>query len=542
MGHSPRGRGMSPDHGQRADATLRDYTRVLWRRKWLILLVTLLTPAAAFVMSKRQTPVYQASAQVLLSNQNLAATLSGVTAINEDPVRLAQTQADLARTPTVAALTITAAHATGLTPTRLLASSSVTPASNSDVLQFSVSNRNPALAESLATAYAGQYTVYRRQIDTAAIQRALGEAQQHLSQLKKDGSGNSALYAGLADKVQTLQTMAALQTSNASVVRTATSATQTAPKTARNTVLGLALGLILGIGLAFLWETLDTRIRSADEIASRLALPLLGRLPAPPRGVRSKNHLVAIDEPTNSNAEAFRVLRTNLELVNLDRQARTIMVTSAVEGEGKSTTVANLAVTLARAGRRVALVDLDVRRPFLHTFFDLSQEDGLTWVALGRMPLEKALVRVPISRTNSGPAEMPRSNGNGGGSIEGFLDVLPSGPIPPNPGEFINGAGVGNILRQLREQADVVLVDAPPLLGIGDALALSAHVDGLLVVTRLHTLRRSMLGELRRVLDACPTVKLGFVLAAAELEQGSGYGSYGTYYQPLHQGERAGVS
>ena len=119
-----------------------------------------------------------------------------------------------------------------------------------------------------------------------------------------------------------------------------------------------------------------------------------------------------------------------------------------------------------------------------------------------------------------------------------MLDVLPLGPIPPNPGEFAASAALARILQSLREQADLVLIDAPPLLDIGDALVLSSQVDALLLVTRLHILRRSMLAELHRLLEACPATKLGFVLAGAELEQGYGSGTYGPYYhRPQEQRE-----
>ena len=115
--------------------------------------------------------------------------------------------------------------------------------------------------------------------------------------------------------------------------------------------LGLALGLLLGLGLAFLREALDTHVRTADGVARRLGLPILGQIPQPPRSLRGSDRLAMLDRPETIYAEPFRILRTNLELVNLERPAKTIMVTSAVEGEGKSTTIANLAVATARAGR-----------------------------------------------------------------------------------------------------------------------------------------------------------------------------------------------
>ena len=121
-----------------------------------------------------------------------------------------------------------------------------------------------------------------------------------------------------------------------------------------------------------------------------------------------------------------------------------------------------------------------------------------------------------------------------------MLEVLTSGPMPPNPGEFATSKALADILHMLRERADIVLVDAPPLLHLGDALALSSQVDALVLITRLHTLRKSMLAELRRVLDASPAAKVGFVLAGAELEEGFGYGAYGAYgayYTPKEQKE-----
>jgi Mrp family chromosome partitioning ATPase len=290
---------------------------------------------------------------------------------------------------------------------------------------------------------------------------------------------------------------------------------------------------MIGIVLAFIWETLDTRVRKAEEIAEQLGLPLLARLPQPRRGLRNKNRLATIDDPNGAAAEAFRMLRTNLDFTNIDRAAKTIMVTSAVESEGKSTTIANLAVTLARGGRRVALVDLDLRRPYLDRFFDLQGAPGLTQVALGHVELDQALARIPIAVDHRAASHElnghQNGNGNGSGSpLEAILEVLPAGPIPPDPGEFSGSHAVEAILKELSGRADFVLVDAPPILHVGDAMALSAHVDGLIVVGRLKVVRRPMLAELRRLLAVAPATKLGVVVTGAQGEEGYGYGSY--YY------------
>ena len=217
------------------------------------------------------------------------------------------------------------------------------------------------------------------------------------------------------------------------------------------------------------------------------------------------------------------MLRTSIDFVNLDRGARVIMVTSALDREGKSTTIANLAVAFARTGRRVVLVDLDLRRPALARFFGLRGREGLTNVALGECSLDDAIKYVAVEPEGAGSSSV---NGNGGGAIEGVLELLLAGPPPPGASEFAASDAVGEILNELRERADLVLVDAPPLLQVGDAVTLTARVDALFVVTRLKTLRRPVLKELARVLEACPGEKLGFVLTGAKFEEGYGYAGY----------------
>ncbi|TMM11501.1 MAG: hypothetical protein E6F98_10760 [Actinobacteria bacterium] len=524
-------------------ATLRDYLHVLRRRKWLVLQAAVLVPAAAVAFSLHQQKLYQASAQVLLSSQNLANELTGTqqTGVSVQPDRVAQTQADVARVPAIAARVLRRVPGSGLTVQRFLSRSSVTTAANADVLTFEVVNRDPALARRLVNEYASSYTVYRRNLDTAAIHAALQNVNARVRQLVDAGGRGGALYASLVEREQTLATMQALQTSNAAVVQQAQGTSLVQPKTNRNAILGVLLGLVLGIAIAFLWEALDTRVRSAEEIGERLGgLPLLARVPVPSKRLRAKNQLVMLESPTGPQAETFRMLRTNLDFATLGRDARTIMVTSAVEREGKSTTIANLAVALARSGQRVVLVDLDLRRPFLHRFFDLDGP-GITQVALGRASLDEALTRVALSDAQSRVNAIGNGNGNGhGAAVRGILEVLASGPIPPDPGEFVRTAVLTEILEELRALADYVLIDAPPALHVGDAMALSTKVDGVLVVTRMQVVRRQMLSELDRQLASSPTPVLGFVVTAAGDDEGYGYGyGYGGYHaRPYEQSEK----
>jgi Mrp family chromosome partitioning ATPase len=228
-----------------------------------------------------------------------------------------------------------------------------------------------------------------------------------------------------------------------------------------------------------------------------------------------------LERPETIYSEPFRILKARLDLSTIEHSAKTIMVTSAVEGEGKSTTVANLAVAAARGGREVVLVDLDFRHPYLRTFFPLAGPKGLTDVALGHISLGEALFPLVLGEEGG-----VRPGANGSGQTGGTLRLLVAGTLPSSPGEFIDSAAVDNVLAELSRRADLVLIDSAPLLGIGDSLTLASKVDALILVTRLNVLNRPMLRELERALDGCQARPLGIVVTDARAESGYGY-TYG---------------
>ena len=497
-------------------STLSEYLAILSRRKAIVLISLVLVPAAAYVVSLLQEPLYESKAQVLLNRQSLANTLAGTTdpTIFQDAERVVQTQAKLAAVPAVAERTVAAVSAAGLTASELLKTSSVQPEPNVDLLEFTVRHEQPGLASRLATTYAREYTRYRTLVETRALVQARRDVRARIAELQASGTTGAVLDDLLA-KEQQLLTLETLQTGNASVVRASGAAEQVQPQVRRNLALGLVLGLGLGILLAFVADALDTRIRSADEVAEALGLTLLARLPPPTRALRKIDQPEMLVEPDSPAAEGFRMLRTNIDFANLDVHAKTIMVTSSVQGGGKSTTAANLAIAYALSGKRVVLVDLDLRKPNLRRFFELGRASGVTDVALGLVPLSKALAPVAV---------------NG-------LWVLQAGTTPPNPGEFVGSQALAGVLTQLAETVDIVLVDAPPLLQVGDAMTLSSAVDAVLVLTRLKTLRRGMLSDLRRALDQMPARVLGF--AVTDAKEGAGYG-YGTYGPRRRRGLVAG--
>lgn len=213
------------------------------------------------------------------------------------------------------------------------------------------------------------------------------------------------------------------------------------------------------------------------------------------------SQLIALRDPRSPAAEAYRALRTNIQFASLDRSLRTLLATSTAPDEGKTTTIANLAVTMAQSEQRVILVDCDLRRPSLHSLFGVSNEHGLTSMMLQQgasLPLQ--------------PTEVP-----------GLL-LLPSGPQPPRPADILGSKRMEAVIAALREQADIVLFDTPPVNAVTDAAVLATKLDGVLLIFRSGTTRRDRAREARRLLDKVNANIVGVVLT--DVKGGDGYGYY----------------
>jgi Mrp family chromosome partitioning ATPase/capsular polysaccharide biosynthesis protein len=466
----------------------------------------LAVPALAIALSKKSPPSYQASVKVLLNQSS-----DVIASANQpmDPVRAAQTQADLSRTQEVLRAAVAGAHVKGLTSDELSARTTVVASLGSDFLTFSATDSDPAVANRLATTYARAYVAYRYRIDNQSIIRARDTVERQIKQLEASGQGNSPQHKSAEQQLAAINGTAV---PTLTVLRELDKPVQIGPRVKRNGGIALVLGIVLGLGLAFLWDVLDTRVRSVDTVRHVLQhLPLLGRLATPPRALRRRDGLVMLTGPTSAQAESVRVLRANFEFAVRDVGARTIMFTSGVGGEGKSTTVANLAIALARAGRRVILIDFDLRSPGLHRFFRLGDAPGLTDVMLGDTDVRSALTEVRLTGAD-GQEQLSQTAQAGAGTLE----VLPLGGALRDPDQVRADAVARQIVDQVRDRADYILIDAGPLLPTGDTIALSAHVDAMVVVVRLNVLPLSALDDLSRVLASSPATKIGFVVTGVE--------------------------
>jgi capsular exopolysaccharide synthesis family protein len=266
----------------------------------------------------------------------------------------------------------------------------------------------------------------------------------------------------------------------------------------------------VGFGLAWLRELLDHRLRSVEEIASALQLPVIGSLPyfGDKASKSQAGQLVAL-APRSTSAEAIRTLRTALHFGLTGQGVKAVLVTSPSPGDGKSTTASNLALALAQAGQRVLLLDADLRKPSQHAIFELSRDVGLSSILADRRPVDEAIVP----------------------DVLGLLDVLPAGPTPKNPGELLNNGFFAELLDKLRDKYDRIVIDSPPVMPIADARVIAALSDATLLVLRAERSTRRMSIGARDELWRVRATRIGVVVNGVPQRKMGPYGySYGQEY------------
>ncbi len=511
-------------NGEAAQAESGDrHLSVLRRGVPIIVVTAILVGALATAISLRQGVLYQATADVFVSTRSVDTTISGLASFSLDPERVLETQAEVARVRRVADIAVKEADVPGVTASELLGSSSVSANPTADILTFSATHENADAARTLTDAYARAYISYRERQDLGKLRRARIGVDRQLAALKATANPDPQTLGDLESKAEQLRTAELLQGGNVSLGGSPAGASKVQPRPVRDGLLGFILGIVLGIALVFVRDAQNTRVRSTAEMEDRLGIPLLGRIPPPRKQLANTNRLAVIEEPHSQQSEAYRMLATNIELVNLDRGARSFMIASAGSGEGKSTTAASLAITFARSGRRVVLLEADLRRPSIRKMVHLDEGPGLTDVALGRAGLEEALASTRLSADQALPT-------NGPGTAPGILEVLDSGPPPPSPPEFLKSPAVTEIVSRLTERSDLLIIDTPPLLDASDAMALmlASEVDCVILTARLGVVRRQALSEAKRLLESAPITKLGFIATGAS-DGGYGYYYYGHY-------------
>jgi succinoglycan biosynthesis transport protein ExoP len=341
----------------------------------------------------------------------------------------------------------------------------------------------------VATSQAGLAPYGALELEQARLQRDVEQYTDTVKSLSKTKQDLELKVKGVDNPVETLNTKV--------------KAALIGPLRIKSLIYASLIGLILGFCIALIQEYLDDRVSSPDDASRLLEAPPLGYVPF----VESeKGRLIGQGGEGGSLIETYRLLRSNVQFASVDDPAQLLVVTSSMPGEGKSVTACNLAAVAALNGRRVILIDADLRRPTLHEKFNLNWQPGLTNVLIGHSTLEEALQKTDVPE----------------------LQILTSGHLPPNPSELLNSRAMQDLLQELRTKADLVIFDTSPILAAADAQVLAAEVDGVLFVVQIGETRKSAVRVSGDLLRQARARVLGVVFNKIRLESRSMYG-YGNY-------------
>ncbi|CAN5417557.1 hypothetical protein BH10CHL1_BH10CHL1_41400 [soil metagenome] len=513
---------------------LRDYLRPLVKWWWLLTAATLIAALSSFIYTYLQPAVYEARTTVSVGSTIKDANPTGSNVYLSQ--QLAEAYADIAdRTPirqnTMAALKLEwlPYYVANVLP-------------NTPIIEFKVYDDDPNRAYVVAKELVNQLILQgpagreeqKRQSfveeQLAKLETSIKQTEDEITQKQEDlgkifsareiGSVQNQITA-LQNKQTTLQGNYAALLSNTqrgatnalNILEPATIPTEpTDSNLLINVLIAAMIGFALAAGGAYLIEYLDDSIKASDDMQKNLGTSLLSSIPFIANGPAGSTNspderLVMLQNNSVPATEAYRVLRTNLQFAMVDRALKLLLVTSPSPVEGKSLTAANLSAALARGGKRVVLVDVDLHRPTQHRLFKLINNMGLTTALLvENIPLENLLQKTTVPG----------------------LQVLATGPLPPNPAELLSSRRMQEILTKLTDYADIVVLDSPPIMAVADAVILSTIADAVLLVVRVGKTRRDAAKHALNALQQVKARVLGVVLNGVAKNAG-GYYNYGYY-------------
>lgn len=455
---------------------LKDYIRIIRKRWRVIVAATLVVLAGAALATTLSPRIYEAKTQLFVSTSGGVDTGALLQGSNFTQQRV-KSYADVITTPKVLDPVI---ETLGLNTTAAKLGTQITATVPLDtvLIEVAVASPDPKVAATVADAVGRQFTTT-------------------VADLESVGEGNSSPVKVTIVSAPTVPIA------------------PISPKPARNLALGVVLGLLLGLGLALLRDLLDTTIKGEKDCAEVTDATVIGGISFDPEA--PKRPLIVQSDPHSPRAEAFRTLRTNLAFVDAANHPRSIVVTSSIPGEGKTTTTANLATTMAATGSKVCVIEGDLRRPRLLEYMGMDGSLGLTNVLIGKADLNAVIQQF--------------------GDTSVF--VIGAGSVPPNPSELLGSTAMHETLQELESRFDLVVIDAPPLLPVTDAAVLSTIADGTVVVVGAGLVDRDHLGKALQSLEAVQGRVLGLVINLLPTKGGEGYSYYREGYAPESPRRRA---
>jgi Mrp family chromosome partitioning ATPase len=519
---------------------LRSYFRPIWRRKWLVLTITVLAVAATYYLSSRESKTYTSRTKVYITAAD--PTLDLLEPGGSGPPSVQQLT-DAAQLMTARSITNGVARQLGSSFARA-GTVSVSQITGSSFLVVTAQGGSPALTAQLANAYVAVFLAQRRR-SVAALASQQKQAALASAPSASAASSNPALEtereSALQEAADYGQIVLAPSAGAQQVNPAVPAAVPTSPTPKRDAIFGGVVGLVLGVIAAFCLELLDRRLVSVSKVESMFGRPILAVLPrvSDPTPLEAGEQSVIPPE----FVEELRSLKVILRLGSGPEPPRVIMITSALPEEGKSTIARDLALVYAESGERVLVIDGDMRRPSMERMFAIKSHVGLSQVLRGEAQLSDAVFSAKtigqplaeVSKNGRGPAA---ANGDKP-DLLGSVDVLGHGEIVENPLVLTSSQRMTELLEDTKRRYDIVILDTPPVLTVADSVPLLEVVDTVLLVVRLGQTTRQAAVRFRRLVHRLPNVSFAGVIAndrrAGAGDEGYGsYGSYGYQYETSH--------
>jgi len=477
----------------RLDTDPREFFRLLWRRKWIILLCLILIPLAAYVYSDRLTKTYQASTIIQVQG---TATDTG-TYVGEDLPSGAPNSDKIAALVSTSGVADGASRVLGERPGSVRGAIAAKANEKTDFITITSTAGSGERAAAIANAVARSLRVTREKAGIRRVDAAIANVEKELADLPP---GERLQRAQLSEKLQGLRALRAAQGENMQVIEpAAVPAAPVSPKPKRNAILAFVVALLIAAGAAALAERLDRRLHDSRDVERLTGTPLLAQIPTSAFPGAAPDPQLPI---------VFQTLRDSLTYFNVDQRLASLLVISPLKGDGKTSVSTNLAVAFARAGKQVIMVDADLRSPQVATRMGTPPAPGLSEVISGNSEIDEALTEIEPF----GP----------------YLRVLPAGSVPPNPSEMLGSARMSTILAELSEMSDLVVIDTAPVLVVSDAFPLFEQVAGIVGVSRLEQTPREAVTRAIEIASSAGGRVLGMVATGAK-QPGDGYG-YGYGY------------
>lgn len=515
---------------------IKKYIALIWHWSWLVILGSLLAGGVTFLVNANTTPIYRSTTRLMIDQ---APSSTGGTSYADVLTieKISQTYVTLVTTSNILSPTIQQLELPYSVEQLRRLVSAAAPV-DTQIINITVEDTNPFRAKDIADTIAREFIAYNSQTQAdryqepvttleterqntgniieglqteinglTALENRTPEQESRLSRLETQLKEAQLNYTNIFNKLQDLRIRAATESNNLLVVENGDiNRSPVRPRTEVNTILAVLVGGMFSLAIIFLVDYLDDSIKSPDEVVEDTGLSAIGVI-AYIKGEKPADRLITHLTPRAPTSEAYRVLRTNLEFATVDNKLRNLLVTSPSPGEGKSTTAANLATVLAQAGHRVILIDADLRRPSQHKILEVPNNQGLTTALLD----SETPITYHIQNTR----------------VPG-LRLMTSGPLPPNPAELLRSHRMSQVLEELKDEADIVLIDTPPALTVADASILGPRLNGVVLVGKIGSTRRDAIIQAQDTLVKTGGNIFGVVLNRASPARGGYYYNY--YY------------